>query len=214
MEQLELTSLAYLMFLAALSGLSIRIAFGIVGQKWATTYFNTMTYLLLPVIGFAITIAISGNIALSLGMVGALSIVRFRHPVKSPLELVIFFLLLTVGIVLSVNSLLAIVLVGYSIALVFAVEFYKKIKAIRGKTGFSISFTEGDSRHLYSVTTKHPVKLIESSPYLIQKSVDFVNNIFTYRLASTERTELENLASQVENNLNDLLNSELRIEPR
>ena len=36
-------------------------------------------------------------------MVGALSIVRFRNPVKSPLELVLYFTLITLGISASVN---------------------------------------------------------------------------------------------------------------
>ena len=47
---------------------------------------------------------ISGNIALSLGMIGALSIVRFRHPVKSALELIIYFDLITIGIATSVRT--------------------------------------------------------------------------------------------------------------
>ena len=54
-------------------------------------------------IGYLITEVISSNIALSLGMVGALSIVRFRTPVKSPLELVNYFMLITIGIVLNAN---------------------------------------------------------------------------------------------------------------
>ena len=36
-------------------------------------------------------------------MIGALSIVRFRNPVKNPLELVIFFILITIGISFSAN---------------------------------------------------------------------------------------------------------------
>ena len=36
-------------------------------------------------------------------MIGALSIVRFRNPVKNPLELIIFFALLTSGISFAVN---------------------------------------------------------------------------------------------------------------
>ena len=59
------------------------------GQRWAANNNFMLTCFLLPSISFIITKAISGNIALSLGMVGALSIVRFRHPVKSPFEFTI-----------------------------------------------------------------------------------------------------------------------------
>ena len=57
----------------------------------------------LPIIGCAITTVIGTNIALSLGMVGALSIIRFRTPVRSPYELIVYFALLTMGVTMSVN---------------------------------------------------------------------------------------------------------------
>ena len=59
-------------------------------------------FLTLPLITFVITKVISNNIALSLGMVGALSIL-VRNPVKNSLELVILFALITIGISNSVN---------------------------------------------------------------------------------------------------------------
>ena len=77
--------------LAMISGLSIRVMLSLVKQRWVSTYHHTMSYILLPLITLIVTKVISGNIALSLGMIGALSIVRFRNPVKNPFELVMFF---------------------------------------------------------------------------------------------------------------------------
>ena len=74
-----------------LSGFYIRFLLEIFGQTWIRTKAHTTTLILLPIITYVITNVISGNIALSLGMVGALSIVRFRNPVKSPLELTALF---------------------------------------------------------------------------------------------------------------------------
>ena len=89
----------FLLIIAAmLCGLAVRFALGFAKQTWAMTYHHTMSYALLPVVTMIITVLISGNIALSLGMIGALSIVRFRNPVKNPFELVIFFALITIGI--------------------------------------------------------------------------------------------------------------------
>lgn len=45
-----------------------------------------------------IIMTISGNLVLSLGMVGALSIVRFRTPIKDPVDLIFIFWAITVGI--------------------------------------------------------------------------------------------------------------------
>ena len=91
-------------------GLLLRVVLQVIGQRWAMTFPQTMTFLLLPIVTYAITSVISDNIALSLGMVGALSIVRFRNPVRSPFELSVYFLLISLGICASVSLKVAIVL--------------------------------------------------------------------------------------------------------
>lgn len=57
----------------------------------------------LPVIVCVIMIAMQSNLIVSLGMVGALSIVRFRNAVKNPLDLLYFFWAISAGIVCGVG---------------------------------------------------------------------------------------------------------------
>ena len=95
---------------ALFSGLLIKLSLSIAKQTWSNNYQYTLICLILPIITFVITKVIANNIALSLGMVGALSIVRFRNPVKNSLELVIYFALIAVGISAGVN-------INYSILL-------------------------------------------------------------------------------------------------
>ena len=83
--------------------LIMRFVLELCKQTWITTFSHTVTIVFLPVITFFVTKVISGNIALSLGMVGALSIVRFRNPVRSPLELTVYFTCITTGIAASVH---------------------------------------------------------------------------------------------------------------
>ncbi|MFT4518046.1 MAG: hypothetical protein ACI9JM_000423 [Halioglobus sp.] len=59
--------------------------------------FNVSLIAIAMVITMVIMI-ISGNLILSLGMVGALSIVRFRTPIKDPVDLVFIFWAIAVGI--------------------------------------------------------------------------------------------------------------------
>ena len=90
-------------------------------QNWIKTFSGSMTLILLPIITFSITSVISGNIALSLGMIGALSIVRFRNPVRSSFELVIFFFMISLGICAAVDLRWVFVL-GISInAIIFSI---------------------------------------------------------------------------------------------
>ena len=66
--------------------------------------------LMLPIIILVVTQTISTNLYLSLGLIGALSIVRYRTPVKSQYELAYIFGLIGIGIVAGVNPVYAIVL--------------------------------------------------------------------------------------------------------
>lgn len=74
---------------------------------------------------------VKSSIALSLGLVGALSIVRFRAAIKDPEELTYLFLVIGVGLAAGANQpLLAIVAVVFILILLFA------SKQIQGKTEF------------------------------------------------------------------------------
>ena len=106
-------------------GLYIRFLISFVSnQKWLKII-AILVFALLPLTGYMITSVISNNIALSLGMVGALSIVRFRTPVKNPSELVIYFILITLGIVVNVNGNLAINFVLFITIMTVLTEIYK-----------------------------------------------------------------------------------------
>lgn len=57
----------------------------------------------LPLIVAAIMIAMQSNLLVSLGMVGALSIVRFRNAVKNPIDLLYLFWSISAGIIVGVG---------------------------------------------------------------------------------------------------------------
>lgn len=58
----------------------------------------------IPIITTLIMSVISNNIALSLGMVGALSIIRFRTPVKDPRDATFIFWAIAVGVACGVSQ--------------------------------------------------------------------------------------------------------------
>lgn len=66
---------------------------GILYQK----SFNVSLVVITLIMTFIIMI-IRGNLILSLGMIGALSIIRFRTPIKDPLDLIFIFWAICVGI--------------------------------------------------------------------------------------------------------------------
>ena len=86
-----------------LSGLIVCYINSYKSFPWLRNSLNLYVGGMLPVLGLVITVVIGSNIALSLGMIGALSIIRFRTPVRSSYELTIYFLLLTIGIAAKVH---------------------------------------------------------------------------------------------------------------
>ena len=73
-----------------------------------------------------VILAVSSNVLLSLGMVGALSIVRFRTPVKEPLDIVYLFWCIGTGIVLAAGLIVLAILGCIFIGLIMLVLSSKK----------------------------------------------------------------------------------------
>lgn len=84
----------------------------------------------LPLIIAAIMIAMQSNLIVSLGMVGALSIVRFRNAVKNPLDLLYLFWSVSAGIIVGVGLyVLAFVLCVVMTVLLLVLEMVPNAKA-------------------------------------------------------------------------------------
>ena len=73
-----------------------------------------------------IILAVTSNIILSLGMVGALSIVRFRTAIKEPLDIVFLFWAIAAGIVLGAGLLPLAVIGSLFIGLILLIFVNRK----------------------------------------------------------------------------------------
>lgn len=80
----------------------------------------------LTLITTLIILAVTSNIILSLGMVGALSIVRFRTAIKEPLDIVFLFWSIAAGIVLGAGLLPLAILGSLFIGIILVVFVNKK----------------------------------------------------------------------------------------
>ena len=85
---------------------------------------------MLPVITAGILLAMQSSFVISLGMVGALSIVRFRNAVKDPMDLVFLFWSISIGIVCGAKLYaLAILLSLVLTVLVFVLDLIPAAKS-------------------------------------------------------------------------------------
>lgn len=179
-------------FLLFGSGLLFRFILQTFGQNWIKTKSHTVTLILLPIITYVITNVISGDIALSLGMVGALSIVRFRNPVRSPLELSTYFAAITMGISASVSLKWFLILIVSILMVIInlSVLNYLCFRLFK-KPLFTTSFSEGNNLSILTIEASKIIEVCEQSE-ILQSKLTFEDKI-TYSLASDNFSELKNI---------------------
>jgi len=131
---------------------------------------------------------VKSSLALSLGLVGALSIVRFRTPIKEPEELAYLFIAIAMGLGLGANQTIPTVIAGPGILLVMAL--------------IRLTRRGNDNKNLYlSIDWKNPVegnpdRLLQSLNTVISKHVLSCDlRRFDARADSMEATYLLDIAS-------------------
>ena len=182
------------------AGIGYRIALQSSGHEWVKTYNQTITFILLPFITFIITKIIAGNIALSLGMIGALSIVRFRHPVKSALELVMYFNLITIGIATSVNIKYAAGLIITTILIIILLRVFQLFFQRFNVKIFPSSFDDGNELNLIEIKSKQKNIEIENNLNLKCFSLNEETGEILYKLAFDSQKELKTFKEKIETN--------------
>jgi len=88
-----------------------------------------VSLIMASIITSSVIMVISGNLILSLGMVGALSIVRFRSAIKDPLDIIFMFWAITVGIANGIGMIKVSIICTLLISLVCFI-LYKIPKAV------------------------------------------------------------------------------------
>ena len=188
--------------------LYFRFLLQLFGQTWITTTSHTTTIVFLPFVTFVITKVISGNIALSLGMVGALSIVRFRNPVRSPLELTVYFAAITMGIAASVNmKMLLFFAFGITFILFSLLLINLIFSKFFNKNFFTTSFSEGNSLSTIDIQTSDEIKFLDESDYLTVKNyqkgeLNYVLTFANFSVLMDYEQKIKNLSQVVSYQIN------------
>ncbi|SFG26072.1 DUF4956 domain-containing protein [Oribacterium sp. WCC10] len=95
--------------ITTITAMIVAILLGLLIQRIYRKYYGgvvysssfAMTLVGMTILPCALTLAISSNIVISLGMVGALSIVRYRTAIKDPVDLLYVFWSISIGIIVA-----------------------------------------------------------------------------------------------------------------
>lgn len=124
----SLTSIALGLITAVLMGAVIYFVYSkfYVGVIYSRSF--AITLVGMTVLTAMVTLAISTNIVISLGMVGALSIVRFRTAVKDPFDLLYLFWAITTGITSGAGMYLLVVVTAVVMIGMIIIFYHKQQK--------------------------------------------------------------------------------------
>jgi len=130
MGDLFISDIVTALVFASLLGIYVYFLYRIAVKNELSNRDFHQTLALLPLITASILLAMQSNLVVSLGMVGALSIVRYRTAVKNPMDLAFLFLSISLGIIAGTGIYkLAILAVAFFTVMLLVVSCMPAMRA-------------------------------------------------------------------------------------
>jgi len=180
------------LLLTAFLAFLIALIYRAYGTALSNRRLFSKNFVLLAMITMMIITIVKSSLALSLGLVGALSIVRFRSAIKEPEELVYLFFCIAIGLGLGANQrgITLIAFIVISCILIANAAFRKKERPQNLILTISSSSPDLESEQLTSIVQEHcasaSLKRIDVSENNLEAS--FIVSLDNYeQLRSTEK---------------------------
>ena len=144
----------------------------------------SLSILMLALVTTLIIQTISSNIALSLGMVGALSIVRFRTAVKEPVDTGFMFWAITAGIMAGANLYLASIIGSLMLGILYYICYMMGLK-MNSKYLVIVKYednAEDDIKNILSKLKKYKLKSKSKSKNNVEMTFEVELNDSTQKL--------------------------------
>ena len=136
---------------------------------------------------------VKSSLALSLGLVGALSIVRFRTPIKEPEELAYLFICIATGLGLGANQTVVTLVAVLFILIAVSVTKFKSRNKIEKNMYLTIELSEIKNIEKEEISKKINIILSEELKNFDLRQLDVKDNFFqsTYIIAIDNVSMLE-----------------------
>ena len=133
------------------------------------------TFVVLGLVTFLVISVVKSSLALSLGLVGALSIIRFRTPIKEPLELAYLFLVIGIGLGFGADQ--KITTITASVALLIVMVFLMRNKE-----------QHNTEMHYIYLTLSNSVSTVRLKEMMLSLEKETDHNIILRRLDQSENS--------------------------
>ena len=178
----------------------VKITYLKVGRALNDKDYFSDTFIPLAIITTFVITVIKFSLALSLGLVGALSIVRFRAAIKEPEELVYLFFIIAIGLANGANQfLLSSIATAMIIGFLFARNIYKNNTDNEGNFSsdsnvLSINIADNTKKNIDELI----LELKKNFKYLKLKSVNIEKNSSNYVFwYESENSNLKDLLKNI-----------------
>jgi len=153
-----------------------------VGVSYTKTF--SLAIILLALVTCIVIRTINSNLSLSLGMVGALSIVRFRTAVKDPVDTIFMFWAITVGIMSGAGFYIVTLLSTVIISIIYFISYIIQIKKTN-KLLLVVTCTVEKAKEIIS--------LLENNKKCILKTEMYKGNFAELTYESARRKEIQKI---------------------
>ncbi|MBT4540732.1 DUF4956 domain-containing protein [Candidatus Woesearchaeota archaeon] len=145
---------------------------------------------------------VKSSLALSLGLVGALSIIRFRAAIKEPEELAFLFLTIAIGLGFGANQFLITIIAFVIISFLIILRHWSKKKSVENNMNLTINSKKSDKVTLKNISfvlnrycTSVNLKRFESSNEIIEAS--FFVTFDSFNDLERVKKDLEDLSKTI-----------------
>jgi len=163
------------MTLAIIVGLYIFFIYKLAYRGVVYSHSFNVSIVMVCVITAVIVLAVSANIALTFGMIGALSIVRYRTAVKDPVDVAFLFWAITSGIVAGTGEVLFLLVASAGIGLVVLVLF--RVRSSKHTYLLIIDVQSNNAEEIREAVTALQAKAVMKSKSLVIDRAEFVFEI-------------------------------------
>lgn len=170
--ELSTSQILIVMFFSLLVGIYIYLVYRFLTKKTFYSKSFNMSLVLMSVITAAIILTVQSSVVISLGMVGALSIVRFRTAVKDPMDLVFLFWSISVGIICGAGLVeVAIIL---SLAATAVIMVLDRIPVIQSPMILIVNGTADSDSAVLDAVKSNTKAYVEKSRVLTDGALELV----------------------------------------
>lgn len=183
--ELSAKQIVVVIFFAVLIGLYIYAVYRFLTKKTFYSKSFNISLVLMSVITASIILTVQSSVVISLGMVGALSIVRFRTAVKDPMDLAFLFWAISVGIICGAGLVeIAIVLSLVATAVIFVLD---RVPVLKAPMILVVNSNEDSDSDILTEIRKNTNNYEEKSRVLTNGNLELVFELRTKDVPSLSR---------------------------